>query len=441
VLQEELERSNVDIILVNEDLDSSDMGKLITYIKGFSAKLEAEQIRERTMRGKKILLQQGILPQGTGKGLFGYQWDKRDKKRVPIGFEAKVVERIFTMLSEGVSVFRVAQILNEQGIPCKAGGKWEPRNISRMAENTAYIGLTYFGKTHRNGKGLEDVPEEKWQLLKKATPAIISKDVFERANKALKRSKELHLGRTQNEYLLTGFIKCGLCNNHLVGSCLHHKYKYYHCRGTYPTSTRGAVCTAGYISAIKLEDIVWSKVLEIVSHPEMILAELERRASDNYSGNGKSLNKQIASIEKRLDKYQAEEKQLIKLFRHKDIDENTILDEIAQLKKDRKEDEDKLTELTWLKEQTVDINLADKQIREYCNKVKQNLDNCSFQNKRIALDALDIQVIATKDKVEIKASVPFEFDDSNLVSKQTVAWRSQLNAKPIRRVIQPNYRN
>jgi site-specific DNA recombinase len=49
ILQDEMERAGVDLILVTEDLDSSDIGKLVSYIKGYAAKLEAEKIRERTM--------------------------------------------------------------------------------------------------------------------------------------------------------------------------------------------------------------------------------------------------------------------------------------------------------------------------------------------------------------------------------------------------------
>jgi len=37
---------------VTKDLDNTELGKLISYIRGFASKLEAEKIKERTMRGK-----------------------------------------------------------------------------------------------------------------------------------------------------------------------------------------------------------------------------------------------------------------------------------------------------------------------------------------------------------------------------------------------------
>ena len=45
ILQEETERANVSLHLVTETVDSTDLGKLISHIRGYAAKLEAEKIR------------------------------------------------------------------------------------------------------------------------------------------------------------------------------------------------------------------------------------------------------------------------------------------------------------------------------------------------------------------------------------------------------------
>ena len=42
-------------------------------------------------------------------------------------------------------------------------------------------------------------------------------------------------------------------------------------------------------------------------------------------------------------------------------------------------------------------------------RVKQNLNGLTLQDKRLALDALDIKIIATNDGAEITASVSLEF--------------------------------
>jgi site-specific DNA recombinase len=408
-LAKELKLAGIKLIFVKEQWDDTLNGKLIAFTLGWASEFEAQQIKERTVRGKHTLVSRGILPQGTGIGLYGYSWDKKQKKRVAIDFEARVVDKIFTMIADGNSRFQVAKTLNEQGIPSKSGGKWHPLTIQRIIANPVYIGKTYFGRTSREGKRSKLLPEDKWAMLPDTTPAIIKDQLFERANRVLKLSRELHRGRPQHDYLLTGHIRCGYCNNHLVGSCLNHKYRYYHCRGAYPTSVRGAICRAGYIRAGEAEEIVWNKVREVIEHPQVILADLQRRIEAQNNGDGHKVEDEIAAIRQRLESYHSQEKRLVKLFRHDGINEDAVTSELAQLKSDRQEDETCLAQLTKIKEQTVDLASVETQLNEFCQKIKQSLDNCTLQTKRLALDILDVQVIATPEKLDIKAVVPLEF--------------------------------
>ncbi|MFC2041887.1 recombinase family protein [Chloroflexota bacterium] len=72
ILTQELEQHHVTLKAVTETVESSEVGRLINYIRGFASKLEAEKIRERTMRGKLAHVKQGKLPNGTGIGIYGY---------------------------------------------------------------------------------------------------------------------------------------------------------------------------------------------------------------------------------------------------------------------------------------------------------------------------------------------------------------------------------
>jgi len=129
-----------------------------------------------------------------------------------------------------------------------------------------------------SGKERKATPKESWHILPNVTPAIISKELFEQAQTALAKSKELHPGRAQHEYPLTGFAVCGYCGSPLVGACLSKRYRYYKCRGTYPTASREKICNAKYIKADWLENAVWEKVKSVLSNPEVLLAEVGKRA-------------------------------------------------------------------------------------------------------------------------------------------------------------------
>jgi len=255
ILMQELEKHGVTLEAATETVDNSEVGKLVFYIKGYAAKLDAERRRDATGRGKQAMLKSGKLPQGTGIGIYGYQWIKGYKKRIPLEREARIVRRMFEMVAKGGSCFKVARTLNKESIPTKSGKKWEARTVGRIVRNPAYIGITYFGQT--SGKSREKKPRESWHVLPDVTPAIISKEVFERVQGALAKSKELRPGKAKHEYPLTGFAVCEYCGSPLVGSCLRGEYRYYHCRGTRATASREKICDARYIQAGWLEDVVW----------------------------------------------------------------------------------------------------------------------------------------------------------------------------------------
>ncbi len=76
ILMQELEKHGVSLEAATETVDNSEVGKLIFYIKGYAAKLDAERRRDATGRGKRAMLDSGRLPQGTGIGIYGYKWLK-----------------------------------------------------------------------------------------------------------------------------------------------------------------------------------------------------------------------------------------------------------------------------------------------------------------------------------------------------------------------------
>jgi len=92
ILRDELDKHGVILESVTEDIDKSPLGEAITYLRGTFAQIEAEKIRERTMRGKLALIKQGKLPQGTGIGIYGYDLDKITHKRTINEHEAKTVQ-------------------------------------------------------------------------------------------------------------------------------------------------------------------------------------------------------------------------------------------------------------------------------------------------------------------------------------------------------------
>ncbi len=414
ILMQELEKHGVLLEAATETVDNSEVGKLVFYIKGYAAKLDAERRRDATGRGKKELLKNGKLPQGTGIGIYGYHWIKEHKKRVPLEREAKVVKRIFEMVIAGNSCFKIANILNSESIPTKSGKKWEARTIARIVSNTAYMGITYFGKT--SGKERKDNSKESWYALTDVTPAIISKELFNSAQEAIARSKELNPGKAKHEYPLTGFLVCGKCGSPLVGSCLRKDYRYYHCRGTYSTVNREKICDAKYIKAEWIENIVWEKVKEVLSHPDVLLAEVRNRKDteqDQYSSG--ALDQEIKTLTRKLKGYAGQERRLMKAFKL-GFTPDIILDEMNETKKEKEADQTRLASLIQTKENILKLEDYEEKLKELCARIVPDLDNCTNEDKKDAYKYLDLKVTATPEAIDIKGYLdPTVFDAQSCV--------------------------
>ena len=281
ILRDELDKYHAILESVTEDIDKTPLGEAITYLRGTFSQIEVEKIKERTMRGKRDRLKEGRLPQGTGVGIYGYDWDKDAKRRVINESEAVVVRRIFSSIVDGFSCFHIARELNgdSEGILTKTGKPWHPLTIRRLVMNPAYYGNTIFNKTRRIGTKTETRPESEWVLLPNVTPPIIDRELFDKAQQALKQRRSVP-GKALVEYLLRGHVYCPVCSSRITGTMLNGKYRYYRCAGTKPTSARKAICCEAYIKADWLEQVVWDAASEAIKNPEVMIAALKEQIED-----------------------------------------------------------------------------------------------------------------------------------------------------------------
>ena len=419
ILRDELDKNDVFLESVTEDIDKTPLGEAITYLRGTFAQVEAEKIRERTMRGKKAFLQKGQMPTGTGKGIYGYKWDKENKKRIPLEMETRVVERIFESIANHEGYFNTARKLNDLGIPTKTGGKWSPRTIYNMTGNPSYIGMTYYGQTHGSRKTkLVKQPKSEWILLPDVTPPIISRELFDRVQEIRRINGEMNKAKAKHDYVLRGHVVCGYCGTPLVGSFMNHNFRYYHCRATYPTVTRVKACNARYIRADELEEKVFYKLGQVLLHPELVLAAIkdELKAEEKNFIQEFSFEKEIQKLKRQINSYETQEKRVVQLFRYQEIDENAVLDEISNLKKEMESDKLKLDNLIKTQEKIAALKKAEIELVEFCKTLKGQLDTATYQQKRDILDMLAIKVIASNEGAEIEGIIPLEKIPSDINS-------------------------
>ena len=79
-----------------------------------------------------------------------------------------------------------------------------------------------------------------------------------------------------------------------------------------------------------------------------------------------------------------------------------VLDELNQMKKEREDDEKRLTSLTQTKENLEKMVDMEANLKELCARIVPDLDNCTNQDKKDAYTYLDLNVQATPEGADIK---------------------------------------
>ncbi|GAI85621.1 unnamed protein product, partial [marine sediment metagenome] len=199
-------RANVELLCVTEPLQDGQVGELLSYVRGWASKLEAEKIRERTMRGVRQRASQGKIPIGGTGRLYGYTYivGKGDHEGVRYVNEdqAKWVREMYHWLvDDGLTVNAITYRLRALGIPTPGKSPfWRSGRVHEILTNPAYTGKTYAftysyaeSKTTHCGnikpkrKRLVRKPVEEWVEIPGATPAIISQETFELAQAKLQQ--------------------------------------------------------------------------------------------------------------------------------------------------------------------------------------------------------------------------------------------------------------
>jgi site-specific DNA recombinase len=176
-----------------------------------------------------------------------------------------------------------------------------------------------------------------------------------------------------------------------------------------------------------LEALVWDKVKDILSNPEVVLQEL--RTQSEVGGTQRdiiSLDKEIRTVERQVKEYPNQEKRLISLLKTGEFTQDYVLDEINRTKREREESLKRLEELKLAKNHLVNLENAEVKLSEFYIKVRQRIEQCSPGDKRLAFEALALRIEATKEKVEITGIIPVEItatqsSDPLLTTGQTSA--------------------
>jgi site-specific DNA recombinase len=408
ILTQELDKHCIALDAVTEDVDNTELGKLISYIRGYASKVEAEKLKERTLRGKKASVAEGKIPHGGFARLYGYDYDKTNKKRTVNETEAYWVKQIFEWLvSEGLSTNAITYRLRALNAPTKLSQYWNRSSVIEILKNPAYTGRTYAFTFYQGTNSRK--PKDEWLEIHDATPAIISEELFEAAQIQLKLNYERAKRNTRQQYLLRGHVFCRQCGRAYCGH-VDRVIRSYRCPGKNRITAPVNRCLNNNWRADRLEALVWKKIEAVLDNPELIVSEIEKQRGE--ANNLGTLESELQRVERRRKELDREQRQLLQ-WALKGFPEKTVKAENKRINKDRNNLESHHAELGRQIQESCEAAVCLPKLEDYVQRIREEITTLDFD----ALDMLNIKVFVDGQSVEITGTIPIE--DADVVTKSS----------------------
>lgn len=418
IIAQECARAGVELILVNAPLDTSPEGMLIQYVKGYAASIEREKFKERSLRGRLTRVKSGKLP-SAGMDLYGYRRDKDAGVRVADEVEGPIVRMIYSWAAEGVPLREIARRLNAQEVPPPGMRKveytdpdmvrkWGSGTVHRILRRSDYKGETYCWRWQSaDATSPRERPEEEWvPMPPEVSPAIVDPEVWDAVQARLDANKGDWARNQKHQYLLRGLVLCAVCGQRMHVRHHQHGYVVYVCGARVRRGRAG--CSSSQVPLRLVEDWVWEQVASILRDPEVIVAELRRREEE---GPDPVLSGDLETAKRELAKIERQQERLIQHFGRTE-DESFPWELLQEQVKRLQQDKVRLTTMIVdLQKRLAAQHLVIDQLhalRGYCQRVAENLEAFQFEEKRLALEALGIRVLANGYHWNLQGSVPLD---------------------------------
>ena len=215
----DLLNAGVAVFFQNDNIKTIDEdSELRLSIMSSIAQDELRKLSSRVKFGHQQAIKEGVVL-GNSR-LFGYI---KDKGRLVIDeSEAPMVRQLFEMYASGeYSLKQIEKIFWDQGYRNYRGNRIAHTTMSNMISNAKYKGY-YVGNKVKVidmfTKKQKFLPPEEWVMFKDETgeivPAIVSEELWEKANTVLRRRSEdvkNRQGICNTDNLLTGKLYCTCC--------------------------------------------------------------------------------------------------------------------------------------------------------------------------------------------------------------------------------------
>jgi site-specific DNA recombinase len=439
LILEELTRCGVEVVFLRNPPGHGPEENLLLQVQGVIAEYERAKILERCRRGKQYAARRGSV-NVLGGAPYGYRYIGKhegggEARYQVVAEEARVVRKIFVWFGqERCSIGEVCRRLRHDGVSTRTGkSTWDRSVVWSILKNPAYKGAAAFGKTRsgdlkpqrlRPQRGRPEQPRRPVSRVDTSSedqifinvPGLVSEELFGAVQAQLQENRQRRRDRPGGgRYLLQGLVVCKRCGYGCYGKPVSRAsakgkvpYAYYRCTGSDAYRFGGQrLCWNKQIRTDILDAAVWEDVRQLLSEPERVRTEYQRR----LQGPGTDSNHEVEHLNKIIKNVKKLISRLIDAYGDGLLDksefEPRILaarQRVAKLEDDRRQ---RIGEAT----QEAELRLVIGQLEEFARRVSEELQEPSWETRREVVRALVKKVEVEEQEVRIVYRVspsPFE---------------------------------
>jgi len=237
-------------------------------------------------------------------------------------------------------------------------------------------------------------PSKGRKLVTRPVPAVVSEDVWRKAQANLRAHLLFGTRNARNQYLLRGLIKCGLCGLTYVGIAANRpsgsREFYYRCNRAHSPSIyagRGR-CQSKAVRGDHLEQQVWSDVEAFLRNPEPVRQQLHARLESEAKGSDQ-VRKQVTRLQGLLEQKTTERSRVVGLYRRGRLTEADLDAQMEEIGKEEEALEAQIAELRGKIAGGDSIGATIGSARAFLERLRKRLDEpVSWEQKRRLIEVL-----------------------------------------------------
>ncbi len=396
--------------------------RLINYIRFWQSSGESRKTSIRVNEKHSQMVEDGIYRGGLVP--YGYKtvnsgvFNKKGKELLKVVIdeeEAEIVKKMYDLvLEEGYGQSRIAQYLNEKGIPSKTGKKWTSGAVNNVLRNPMYKGyMVYARGTEKevvSKEKLEElviIDEEKWNKVQSIREKRNPENVKNRGEESI-------ITTTKSSLLLVGLVRCGHCGSPLCTT--YNKKKYVRKDGTEYVKREAKYRCSGkaqkkvdcdgqtLYSPKKIEGVVLDELYDYLDQLETIdltskIQEFKQHNTDKEVKTLKKLQSEFDKVNSALVKLRDEALKII--MGESSFDAKVVNDLINQKENELRKLEESINKAKLdLESKTVELSEMEE-LQRYIPVWREVFEKASVEKKKMMLSTVIDKIVVFRDRVEI----------------------------------------